>query len=61
VIVGKDYNFLFAGEVKVKDVVVAEIFSIAGLTEGVLAICFKGVVGADYAVFCNETGTAATV
>jgi hypothetical protein len=37
-IVSKDNDFFFAGEIEVEDVVVAEVFCITGLTEGVLAV-----------------------
>jgi hypothetical protein len=61
VIVGKDYYFFFAREIEVEDIVIAEVFSIASLAEGVLTVCFEGIVRADYPVFCNEPGTSETV
>jgi hypothetical protein len=40
-IVRQDDDFFFAGEIEVEDVVVAEVFRVTGLTEGVLAVGYK--------------------
>jgi hypothetical protein len=64
-------DFFFAGEVlllelmggkyQVKYVVVSEIFTVAGLAEGVLAVCFEDVVWSYDAVFRNESRSTETI